>query len=332
VELEEAEAAGETVPGRLIVPDPRLLERHLARVQAVFGERDFADLDEANAALDRAMEEGLLDGPSESRPPATPLEAAQELVYAALAAQGRLRVKRARQALAACPDCAEAWVLLAEEAPDASRARELYEKAVQAAARVLGLDVLATAGGAGWGRLAARPYLRARAGLARTLEATGDHQGAESHYREVLRLDRGDALGVRDSLLGLLFDRDAGDQIDELLRAYADDDSTVFAFGRALRLFGRDGDSAEAREALWLAVATNRFAARELLAPGEEDRPIQEFDEDDLVDAQFCREVLGDAWKRTPGATEWLRVHTRGGRGARVRPRRRAGGKRRRRR
>ena len=62
----------------------------------------------------------------------TPLEKAQELMYRAFDARGRRRIQLARQALELSADCADAYVVLAEESFAPEIARNLYEQGVQA--------------------------------------------------------------------------------------------------------------------------------------------------------------------------------------------------------
>src|SRR5690606_19481803 len=104
---------------------------------------------------------------------------------------GRLRIKRARLALAISEDCADAWVLLAEEAstPDAAIMR--YERAVRAGAAAIG-DRFAALHGEFWGHLETRPYMRARLGLANVLRDLGRRDEALAHYRALLELNPGD--------------------------------------------------------------------------------------------------------------------------------------------
>lgn len=72
-------------------------------------------------------------------PADTPRQQAEDLVYQALEAHGGKRVKLARQALAIDEDCAEAYIILAEEtARDLPEARDLFLKAMAAAERTLG--------------------------------------------------------------------------------------------------------------------------------------------------------------------------------------------------
>jgi hypothetical protein len=83
-----------------------------------------------------------------------------------------LRTKRARQALAISEDCADAWVLLADEASTPDAALERYERGVRAGAAAIG-DQFDSLRGEFWGHLGTRPYMRARLGLAGVLRDLG---------------------------------------------------------------------------------------------------------------------------------------------------------------
>ena len=54
----------------------------------------------------------------------TPLDRAQEVMYRAFEASGAEQVRLARKALEISPDCADAYVLLAEHAEDRGRGPE----------------------------------------------------------------------------------------------------------------------------------------------------------------------------------------------------------------
>ena len=60
---------------------------------------------------------------------AKPLDRAEDLIYDAWEAAGPRRAELAREALALWPDCADAYVLLAQAASSLQEARELLERA-----------------------------------------------------------------------------------------------------------------------------------------------------------------------------------------------------------
>src|SRR3954471_11215905 len=86
----------------------------------------------------------------------------------------RRRIDLARKALSISADCADAYVLLAEEtASSVPEAMELYEKGVRAGESALGEKTFNEDAGHFWGLLETRPYMRARAGLASCLREAG---------------------------------------------------------------------------------------------------------------------------------------------------------------
>src|SRR5262249_29892832 len=113
----------------------------------------------------RAMERTLHELVGQAAPD-TPQGQAQQLLLQAFEQddpQGR--TERARQALALWPDCADAYVLLAENAQSRKEALRLYEQGVAAGERALGPEAFEQEAGHFWGLLQTRPYMRARLGL-----------------------------------------------------------------------------------------------------------------------------------------------------------------------
>ena len=114
-------------------------------------------------------------------------------MYEAFETQGARRVTLAHEALEISPDCADAYLLLAEEATSSlEEARELLEQGVAAGERALGPEPFEGDVGYFWGLIETRPYMRARAALAETLWALGGREEAVAHQRELLRLNPND--------------------------------------------------------------------------------------------------------------------------------------------
>ena len=246
----------------------------------------------------------------------TPVDQAQDLAYLALDAFGRRRIQLARKALALSRDCADGWAVLAEETPDPERACALYAEAVSAGARALGPEVFEREAGHFWDLVRTRPYMRARFALADRLESLGRRDEALEHYLELLRLNPRDSQGVRERALPalLLAGRD-GDAAD-LLDRYGGDTGAVLQYGRALVDYRRDRDGAGARESLGQALRANRWVARYLTGaaplPAEDpDRYAFGSEEEAVIAAR----LLTEAWRATPGATEWLSAAARARRG-----------------
>ena len=109
----------------------RASEKALQNIGKLLQERQFGSVEEANAYLQELLASGGIPTPVAD----SPLERAQELMYDAWEASGSRRVKLARQALEISPDCADAYVLLAEEARSLPEAKQLYEQGVSAGER-----------------------------------------------------------------------------------------------------------------------------------------------------------------------------------------------------
>ena len=119
------------------------------------------------------------------------------------------RIALARKALGISPLCADAYVLLAEEAARSIKeARDYYAKGVEVGELALGPRRFKEYAGHFWGFLETRPYMRARAGLAGTLVQLGDVAGALAHYRDMLKLNPNDNQGIRYVLAGCLLRQD----------------------------------------------------------------------------------------------------------------------------
>lgn len=287
------------------MPDRRVAERTLAEIGRFMADSDFQSMEEANAAIQARFTGRPMDAmPSTA---VTPLERAQELMYQAFDARGRRRIQLARKALDVSPDCADAYVLLAEESPDPQTALALYAQGMAAGERALGPKVFADEVGHFWGMVQTRPYMRARYGLAGCLEDLGREDEAIGHYQELLRLNPNDNQGVRDILLPLLLslgrDADAG----ALLGQYADDITAIWRYGWALWTFRREGDTPAARGRLLDAVRANPHVPAYLTGR----TPIPEmlpggYSLGSPEEAMLCADELVEIWNETPGALPWL--------------------------
>lgn len=239
-----------------------------------------------------------------------PSRALDLMIRAAETFDPKRRAALAKEALEISPDCAEAYLLLAEQAPNRRAALRLFEQAVAAAERSLGPALFAEGAGHFWGLLETRPYMRARAGLAEATWAAGRRDEAVAHLREMLRLNPGDNQGLRYLLAGWLLNLDRLADLDELLDRY-DEDSATWSFTRALAAFRAGGDSPAARKLLKAARRANKHVVAFLT--GKKDMPPEPppyyspGDEDDAV--LYVANHLG-AWKATPGALTWIKGAT----------------------
>jgi tetratricopeptide (TPR) repeat protein len=285
--------------------DRRAMEKTMLQISRLLDKQEFETIEEANAFLQQFV--GVKDIPQSSAL-LTPLEQAQEKMYEAWEASGKRRVKLAREALEISTDCADAYVLLAEEtARTPEEAGELYDQGIKAGERALGPEAFEEAAGEFWGILETRPYMRARAGLAEVLTVLGQHQQAIAHYRELLRLNPNDNQGNRYQLTHLLLKEGMDEELDELLSQYEEDASAEWVYTRALWLFRHEGASEKSAAALQAAFARNPHVPLYLMGvkklPSRPPDYIGFGDENEAVAYLF--EAIED-WVMTPGAPEWL--------------------------
>jgi tetratricopeptide (TPR) repeat protein len=210
--------------------------------------------------------------------------------------------------LATSPDCADAYVLLAEEEADTvGHALKLYQQGVAAGECALGQEYFEENAGMFWGLLETRPYMRAREGLANILWHLNRKDEAIEHYLEMLRLNENDNQGVRYSLADLLLLTNRYDDLAKLLHRYEDDASSVWLYTRALLNFHIEGRSAKADKALKAALKQNRHVPDYLTGKKRVPNRLPDYmgwgDDDEAV--HYVASHL-NYWRRTPGAVDWL--------------------------
>ena len=233
---------------------------------------------------------------------------AQELMYQAWdAGAKRERIALAKQALDLSALCADAHVLLAEEAAKTLvEARRHFEAGVAAGEQALGPQAFKRDAGHFWGLLETRPYMRARDGLAQCLWAAGERAAAIGHYREMLRLNPNDNQGLRHVLTSWLLATGDHRALEELLAAYDGDVFAEWAYAKTL-LAVRKGDESDA--CATLAAAWKRNPHVPALLTGA--TPIPEHQDDHYTLGSPDEAVIyvlqnRENWTATPGALQWL--------------------------
>jgi tetratricopeptide (TPR) repeat protein len=292
------------------MPDVRANEQVLATLHAALEGQEFGSIEEVNAFLQAQVRAGKLSHAEKSD--ATPLERAQDIMYRAWEARGKDRIDLAYQALSVSPDCADAYVLLAEEeATDYAGAIRFLEDGVRAGERALGEKMFDEEAGNFWGILETRPYMRARFDLAHLLYLAGERAQAVAHMQALLVLNPGDNQGVRHELAACLLEAGDPEALQKLLDAYPDEYSAVWYYTRALLKFRQEGRTPPADTYLIEAFEQNRFVPLYLL--GKKRFPVRTPEYmsigDDTEAVVYALEN-GRAWKETPGAFMWMnRVH-----------------------
>jgi tetratricopeptide (TPR) repeat protein len=289
------------------ISDPRVMERLMLEVQRFAADQSFESAADLTAAIQQRFSGPIDEIASTS---STPLERAQDLALRAVEARGRRRVQLARRALELSPDCADAYVLLAEEARGLEEARDLYVQAVAAGERALGAASFTDDVGHFWEAIGTRPYMRARLGLAQCLEDLGQRDEAVHHYRELIRLNPGDNQGVRYLLVALLLEAGLDEEAGTLLDRYGDEPTALWSYTRALHAFRRDGDTRAARERLRQAMRVNRHVAAYLRRTKTWPGPLPaSYGMGTREEAAITEDLLGELWRATPGADRWLAAH-----------------------
>ncbi|MFG5382807.1 hypothetical protein [Yoonia sp. R2-816] len=239
-------------------------------------------------------------------PSRDPLDQAQEIMYEAWDnAVPKQRVALAQKALKISPLCADAYNLLAEEhAKTQEEALDYYRKAVEAGKEALGSDGFKEYAGHFWGFLETRPYMRARLGLGEALWVTGQKDAAIENFQEMLELNPGDNQGIRYILAAKLLNAGRMNELKRLLSTCADESSADIQYTRALVAYL--DDAGDAKAIAQIAWETNQYV------PGMLSGRTPSIELHDYItrggkdEASGYVEAFGGAWKRIPGAIDWI--------------------------
>ena len=277
------------------------MERSWRDLDRALAQRSFATPEEAQRFIADALEHGLPDPP-----PRTPLDEAQELVYEAWETDDPARrLRLARQALRRSPDCADAYVILAEQAASRRRAIRLLEEGVRAGERALGPEAFRDRAGEFWHDVFTRPYMRARAALAEALWLDGRADEAIAHLVDLLRLNPDDNMGLRYRLVSWYLERQRTAEAGQLLERY-DEPTAMWLYSKALWRFQKEGDTPAARTVLLNALQANRYIAAYLLAPGLQPVIPDSYAPGGRDEALVYLQDGLAAWAGTDGAIDWL--------------------------
>jgi tetratricopeptide (TPR) repeat protein len=290
--------------------DPRSFEKMSQDIARLLEGKEFSSDEELNRYVKGVLDKGK---PPEFEPQTT-REIAQNMMYDSWEISNRKkRIKIAYRALSVFPDCADAYITLAEdEAGTIEQAAELYQRAVDSGARALGEKAFKENSGHFWGVVGTRPYMRARAALAQTLWEMGKHNEALDHYREMLKLNPNDNQGIRYVLAACLGELERWAELDRFINIeWRRDPMPNFGYLRLLLAFHKEGDSPRARRMLKNASEYNKHVPDYLTGlkkiPSNLPDQVALGGEDE---AMCCAADMIKAWQKIPGALRWLYEHT----------------------
>lgn len=287
-------------------PQPSPTEEVMLDLGQLTGSRVYNSVEDLSKHLARLTGAG----PIPRSEPTDPRAQAQRLVYDAWRTCDGSGVALAQQALALDPDCADAHLFLAATFVSADTVLERAFEAVKAGERSLGPEGETFADeGTLWGHLPARPYLRARAFLARQLWSVGGRLSAVTLVRESLELDETDALGLRYVLLAWYLDMGEEMLSRDLLSDSKTDRSTFFLYGDALLAFWELSEERTATTRLKRALKANRHVPQRILFGLPDPLKVlatPSYRPGSGEEADICAFLLAPAWERDIAAIDWL--------------------------
>lgn len=285
----------------------RGMERHFAAMNKIVGKKGLKEPAEINAYLEELRE----SGENMDFIPETPEEEAQELIWRAWELResdiaGRIGL--AKKALEIYPDCADAWVILGDNAADAHEAFKCYKKGMEAGEKYLGADFFEKEAGHFWGIMESRPYMRARLAVAQCLIVLNRRQEAAKHFAEILRLNPDDNQGVRIFLEFLLIEMGKDAEALSLIDEYKEDGMIWKLYSAALLAFRKEGDSPDAREKLKSAVDVNKYVPDYLLGRKHIPKNLPGYYQPrSREEAMIYASEAARGWDNTIGALNWLK-------------------------
>jgi tetratricopeptide (TPR) repeat protein len=285
----------------------RASDKVMADLQRLLSQQDFNSAEDVNKFMQELMASGGGYVPEIS--PRSASEQAQDIMYKAWESSNRTqRLKLARKALDISADCADAYVLLAQEnTKTPAEARAFYEQGVAAGERAL-QDEFEELRGHFWGFIETRPYMRARLGLAQCLWELGELDAAVAHMGAMLELNPNDNQGVRYLYITLLLELEDSQRLEKLLKQYPDDWSAYWKYGVALHEFRKKGRRNKTDKLLADAIAYNPHVPPFLL--GKKKLPKQTAGYYSPGDQNEAVDYVMDGirpWAKTEGALDWLR-------------------------
>lgn len=236
------------------------MEQDMRAIEKLLSEQEFESKEELDEFLSNILQNGEL--PSTPR---TPRDIAQDILSEAIHKQGQEQIDLIEQALEIYPNSPDAYGLLAEHEQDHRKRHYLLRKAIDVGEKDLGPDFFKENKGHFWGIVETRPYMRAKASYAISLDQMGFIEEAIKQYEELLELNPSDNQGIRGLLITLYIETELFDKASQLLEEYKDDITATFMFSKALVSYRTEGMDGQAYELLKKAHEQNPYVLNYLL-------------------------------------------------------------------
>ena len=234
--------------------DPRVMEKDTWIIQKILAKEPESTLDEINEKTRRIIETKS----HMNYEPETDAEKAQLLAYDSFGATGKKRMDLATKAIEIYPDCADAYVSLAELEHDAEKRLDLYRQGTEAGRRDLGEEIFSIEKGKFYGFLETRPFMRAYEGQGNTLWDLGREEEAVKVFEKLLELNPDDNQGNRYKLLTLYINNKNYDSALNLINLY-DEDSANWLYSKAFIFLKKYGLAPQSKKALQDAFESNIY-------------------------------------------------------------------------
>ncbi len=234
--------------------DPRVTEKDTWIIEKMLEKESISTLDGINENARRIIETRSY----KDYEPETDAERAQLLAYDSFGATGKKKMELATRAIEIYPDCADAYVSLAELEHDKERRLDLYRQGTEAGRRDLGEEIFSTEKGKFYGFLKTRPFMRTYEGYGNTLWDLGREEEAVGIFEELLELNPDDNQGNRYKLLTLYINNKNYDSALNLISLY-DENSAHWLYSKAFIFLKKYGLAPQSKKALQDAFESNIY-------------------------------------------------------------------------
>lgn len=235
------------------------------------------------------------------------MQAAIKKIEKAGSASGKRKIQLAKEALELSKDCAEAYMILAEEAEEIQDSIELVEKAVAAGERIVAKFGGHIEPANYWNIDISRPFVKALKALAEYKEEHGRFDEAIVILQRLLDFDPSDRRQIRTCLASCLFEAERFVELEQLLSECEKMDAAEICFTKALYLFKTSGRTELSKKAFENALQCNPHVLFYLAAWA--DLP------EELPETLFCGEeseaiayvmLYGHQWLEVEGAFDYM--------------------------